>query len=262
MGKSTTSRAASWRWVITGATICAMSIGGLALAEESSTIYACYHKTHGTLRTVTPGETCRDGEVEISWAEQGPEGPQGPIGPVGPAGPQGATGPQGPQGPEGPSDWNAIQNIPADLSDGDDVDGGTAANLNCLSCITGWHLSGAAVESTHVVDNSISLSDLSSEVTDRFVRYFIADATSPAVNLPAGSRVSVAFAVAGVDGGYMIVAEPPATLPHSVVYEWVSSSATDTVTVWLHNISSEAVTLPQGDLWRFKAIDLDPEPTP
>jgi len=64
--------------------------------------------------------------------EQGPQGPQGPQGNSGPQGPQGDTGPQGPQGdpgPEGPqgpigpagtTSWLGLNDIPADIADGDD----------------------------------------------------------------------------------------------------------------------------------------------
>ena len=63
---------------------------------------------------------------------QGPQGPQGNTGPQGDTGPQGAqgepgpTGPQGPEGPEGPvgppgtTSWSGLNDIPADLLDGDD----------------------------------------------------------------------------------------------------------------------------------------------
>ncbi|MBO6740034.1 MAG: tail fiber domain-containing protein [Phycisphaerales bacterium] len=63
---------------------------------------------------------------------QGPQGPQGNNGPQGDTGPEGAqgepgpTGPQGPEGPEGPvgppgtTSWSGLNDIPADLLDGDD----------------------------------------------------------------------------------------------------------------------------------------------
>ncbi|MHA7814410.1 MAG: tail fiber domain-containing protein [Phycisphaerales bacterium] len=53
----------------------------------------------------------------------GPRGPQGDTGPQGPQGDQGPVGPEGPEGPVGPpgtTSWSGLNDIPADLLDGDD----------------------------------------------------------------------------------------------------------------------------------------------
>jgi len=76
-----------------------------AVAQTSTTIYACYVPATGTvyrIRSTGLGDSCKSNQhVEFSWNETGPQGPAGPTGPQGPAGPTGATGPQGPAGPAG-----------------------------------------------------------------------------------------------------------------------------------------------------------------
>src|SRR6185436_275360 len=89
-------------------------------AQQSNTIYVCYHKVNGQLRRVNSPTECLTSEVAISWNLEGAVGPQGPKGDTGPQGPKGdkgdtgatgakgdtgatgATGPQGPQGEVGP----------------------------------------------------------------------------------------------------------------------------------------------------------------
>ncbi len=58
-------------------------------------ITACYQQSTGALRVidVQAGGSCRNNELQLTWAQTGPAGPQGPQGPVGPAGPQGPAGP-------------------------------------------------------------------------------------------------------------------------------------------------------------------------
>lgn len=83
----------------------------LQAQEAAPVIHGCYNRTNGIVRVIDPAaESCRTGEIQISWNMQGPMGPQGPQGVAGPQGPRGdtgstgatgATGAQGPQGPKG-----------------------------------------------------------------------------------------------------------------------------------------------------------------
>ncbi len=101
---------------------------------QGDTIIACVNNKSQSkdLRIVDSAVECRNNETPLEWNIQGPAGADGADGATGPAGADGAdgaTGPAGadgadgatgPQGPAGPSDWNAIQNIPNDIADGDD----------------------------------------------------------------------------------------------------------------------------------------------
>lgn len=103
----------------------------------------------GAYTVLTPNTRVASAPV-AQFALEGNEGPQGPQGPIGPEGPQGAQGPQGntgprgpqgdtgpqgpqgnqgplgPEGPEGPvgppgtTSWSGLNDIPADIADGDD----------------------------------------------------------------------------------------------------------------------------------------------
>lgn len=96
------------------------AIGSIVAAD--GTINGCYLQQNGQLRVVAAGEACRDSELPLSWAQQGPAGAagergapgergqkgekgdpgvQGEMGLPGPAGPEGAPGPAGPAGAKG-----------------------------------------------------------------------------------------------------------------------------------------------------------------
>jgi hypothetical protein len=80
-------------------------LGGLGVASAATgatttVIRGCYSPSGGALRIT---DTCRPGEVAISWNAEGPAGPAGPVGPAGPPGSAGAAGPAGPPGPTGPA---------------------------------------------------------------------------------------------------------------------------------------------------------------
>jgi hypothetical protein len=68
--------------------------------SDTDVIYACLQKNE-RFRLVTEQESCRQGEVRVSWNLAGVPGPQGPAGPMGPMGPMGPQGPQGLQGIQG-----------------------------------------------------------------------------------------------------------------------------------------------------------------
>src|SRR3954452_11988420 len=74
-----------------------------AAAQQSTTIYACYVPSSGTVyRIKAPGlkDDCNSPQhVQFSWNEAGTQGPAGPAGPTGPAGPQGPAGAPGATGP-------------------------------------------------------------------------------------------------------------------------------------------------------------------
>src|SRR5215216_4112942 len=90
--------------LLVGAVV-AVSLAGTAYATipgGDGVIRSCVAKTGGALRVVDTdqGESCKSGEQQLAWNQQGP---QGDAGPAGPAGPQGAQGPQGQAGPAGPA---------------------------------------------------------------------------------------------------------------------------------------------------------------
>jgi hypothetical protein len=100
-------------------TVLAVAAGSAAYATSrhphtlpgpGGTIYGCFKPPDGYVRVVGGVNDCRNGELQITWNQQGPPGPRGPQGfpghtgapgPAGPAGPQGADGPVGPPGPKG-----------------------------------------------------------------------------------------------------------------------------------------------------------------
>jgi hypothetical protein len=85
---------------------------------QTTSIRACVTSKTGAVRILTtPSDTCKTGEVLMTWNQQGPTGPQGPAGATGPqgpagpsglAGPQGLTGATGPAGPQGPAGTGAL----------------------------------------------------------------------------------------------------------------------------------------------------------
>lgn len=113
--------------IIQNTLVAATAIGFMPASQaaipQNGVFTACYVTRTGTLRLIDTAkvQTCKAGELPISWNQvgpvgsagpkgdpgaMGPAGPQGPIGAtgaVGPQGPIGATGPTGPQGPEGPA---------------------------------------------------------------------------------------------------------------------------------------------------------------
>lgn len=80
------------------AALTAVAVGGIASADDPTTINACVQTRSGNVRIDT---SCTPGETPLSWNQTGPVGPQGPPGADGAAGPQGVSGPTGPQGPTG-----------------------------------------------------------------------------------------------------------------------------------------------------------------
>lgn len=61
-------------------------------------VYAgCYNKSDKRIRVIDAeaGETCKDGETQITWNQTGPSGPVGPQGETGPMGPKGDKGDPG-----------------------------------------------------------------------------------------------------------------------------------------------------------------------
>jgi hypothetical protein len=103
-----------FRTSLVAATVACSVLLFMAAATHAQTIdgnriYACYHKTNGSLRKVSGPGQCKNPEMEISWSTGGLPGPQGPQGPAGPQGPQGPPGPQGPQGERGPAGSQGLQ---------------------------------------------------------------------------------------------------------------------------------------------------------
>lgn len=71
-------------------------------AEAPPVYYGCVARAGGSLYAVsTSPPTCRFGDSQISWNQEGPQGLQGPAGPQGQQGIQGAQGPAGPSGADG-----------------------------------------------------------------------------------------------------------------------------------------------------------------
>jgi hypothetical protein len=67
-----------------GVAMSAASAGGPSLIDPSSTYYACYVPSAGTVYRIktpsTPSACTKSTHVEFSWNHQGPVGPQGPKG--------------------------------------------------------------------------------------------------------------------------------------------------------------------------------------
>jgi hypothetical protein len=118
----------------------ALASARIALASipgPNGVITGCYN-ARGILRVidVQNGQSCTNGETQLTWGQTGPVGPVGPVGPtgsVGPTGPKGDTGAVGPQGPSGVV--NAyVKSAP--ISSGSFIGGGTV-NCNAGDTATG-----------------------------------------------------------------------------------------------------------------------------
>jgi len=79
------------RTVVTVGVAVFIILGLATTSVAETTYYGCVLKD-GTLRIISPTQSCRNNETRIFWNATGPEGP---------AGPQGLPGPQGP----GVQDW-------------------------------------------------------------------------------------------------------------------------------------------------------------
>lgn len=149
---------------------------------------------------------------------QGPAGPQGDTGATGPEGPQGPEGPEGPVGPPGTTSWLGLNDIPADIADGDDDTNYTAGAGLQLSgtlflvpndAITNAMLAPNAVGPTELQLNHLSLARVSGNAVSRdaagniFIDPFAS--LNIGANTPASTRLQV---VDGLDsslsgGGYL-----------------------------------------------------------
>jgi type VI protein secretion system component Hcp len=79
---------------------CALALTGARVSAQDATIRGCVG-VQGSLRIISPGDSCRGNETPLTWNARGPAGPGGAAGPAGPTGPVGPTGPEGPAGRDG-----------------------------------------------------------------------------------------------------------------------------------------------------------------
>lgn len=94
--------------IIQNTLVAAAAVGFLpasqaAIPDADGLFTGCYATKTGTLRVIDTArvQSCKSGEVKITWNQAGQQGPAGPAGPQGPEGPAGAVGPMGPAGPKG-----------------------------------------------------------------------------------------------------------------------------------------------------------------
>jgi len=80
------------RIVAVGAAVFVLSGSVSVVSAQTTIISSCVTSKTGSVRIVGATDTCKNGEIPMTWNQQGPQGPAGP------AGPTGATGPQGPAG--------------------------------------------------------------------------------------------------------------------------------------------------------------------
>src|SRR5258706_9874951 len=74
---------------------------GFAAATTAGVINACVNNSSGTIKIVSPSDTCPTNWTALSWADQGSAGATGATGATGPTGPAGVTGATGPAGAAG-----------------------------------------------------------------------------------------------------------------------------------------------------------------
>jgi hypothetical protein len=91
-----------------GAAFAVASAVDASIPDAAGVIHACRITQPslgplGALRVVdtAAGQTCRLGEVALTWSQTGPTGGRGPTGAHGPTGARGATGSRGPTGAKG-----------------------------------------------------------------------------------------------------------------------------------------------------------------
>lgn len=93
--------------IIQNTLVAATAVGFLpaqaTIPDADGAFTGCYVTKTGALRLIDTAkvQTCKSGEVIITWNQAGQQGPVGPAGPQGPEGPTGAVGPMGPAGPKG-----------------------------------------------------------------------------------------------------------------------------------------------------------------
>src|SRR5215212_9550883 len=87
--------------VVSGAVIAAalaVVVSVSAHGGETTRVHACVVPSSGTIKIITPTETCKANETPLDWNIQGPKGDQGLQGAQGIPGPKGDQGIQGPPG--------------------------------------------------------------------------------------------------------------------------------------------------------------------
>lgn len=83
--------------------VAGLLLSGGSASAQTGIITGCLNPAGQIRMLTTAGDTCKDGESQLTWSVQGPQGPQGPQGLPGSQGPQGVQGPTGPVGPAGPA---------------------------------------------------------------------------------------------------------------------------------------------------------------
>jgi hypothetical protein len=124
--------------------VAAAGLAGTAYATipgGDGVIHGCIAKSGGALRVVDTdqGESCKSGEQQLAWNQQGPKGEAGPAGPAGPEGPQGPQGLAGPAGPAGPgARWLEVSDSGSFLPDIAAQSGGFTLQSNATSPFPGF----------------------------------------------------------------------------------------------------------------------------
>ena len=81
MGQHTARRRGSSLRVVAMVAVAALGLGTVASAEipTDGTFYGCVEPERGLLRVLDPevAKTCEEGEIAITWNQEGPPGPRG-----------------------------------------------------------------------------------------------------------------------------------------------------------------------------------------
>ena len=169
-GKTMTNQPSSTRrgrpartTLLTGVLAGSVLVAGVATAatvSSASGIAACIKS--GSIRVLDDGETCKDNEQPVTLRTgEGDEVTSAMIvdGTI--------TGADLAEPflsslltTESSVPWDMLTNIPDDLADGDDVDGGVASDLDCTGCLTEEDLGTGSVTTDDLADGSVTSSKL------------------------------------------------------------------------------------------------------
>lgn len=150
-----------------GALAALLTTSSLAGAHGGDTnkIHGCVASSTGNLRVIDPGESCKKGETALDWsrdsgANQLKADLQEPDDDADVTGTTTVEG-QGVNDGDGLVSWWNLENVPVGFADNtDNIDGGTAANLECQRCVNAADIGNEAVGTAEIANGTITAADL------------------------------------------------------------------------------------------------------
>ena len=155
--------------------------------------------------------------------------------------------------------WSGLTGIPSGIADGDDVDGGTAANVACTLCVHASDLAGSDNPMTFQVGavTSEKIADATIQERDLNIGHTLDVLVNPE-SVAAVTRATHRILLPALHAGDIVTVSPPAALNDDLLF--VGHRVGDGyVDVYLYNNSQAGIDDDQTT-WRIQYIDLTTSP--